>query len=85
MADMNINDYRVFWSAETRKGRLELHGLAAGGKYGVEATVSVDVNDPGEMAMLVDILRNEKPVHFDRASQTFETTQEPTGEGESLK
>ncbi len=85
MADMNIYDYRVFWSAETKQGRLELHGLAAGGKYGVEATVSVDVNDADELHMLVDLLRNEKPVHFDRATQTFETIQEPTGEAEGKK
>ena len=85
MADMNINDYRVFWNAQSKQGRLELHGLAAGGKFGVEDTVSVDVNDPSELRMLVDILRNEKPVHFDRGSQTFETIQEPTGEGEDQK
>lgn len=85
MADMNIHDYRVFWNAQTKQGRLELHGLAAGGKYGTEATVSVDIDDASEMHMPVDLLRNEKPVHLDRGSQTFETIAEPTGPGDEKK
>ena len=82
MTDMKILYYRAIWNARTKQGQLELRGLATGGRLGVEDIVTVEVNDASEMHMLVDILRNEQPVHFDRASQTFETTQEPVGEGE---
>ncbi len=82
MPDMKVFDYRAFWDCQNKSGRLELHGLATGGRYGVDTTITVEVAEPDEMRMLVDLLRNENPVFYDRAAGTLETGQEFVGEGE---
>jgi hypothetical protein len=82
MADIDVRSYRAIWSTQTRRGRIVLGGLTPGGRGVVAVTHEVSVEDASEMHMLVDLLRNEKPVYFDRGTQSFETTKEPIGEGE---
>jgi hypothetical protein len=38
---------------------------------------------PQEMMMLVDLLRNEKPIYYDRKYNLITTGIEPVGEGEN--
>ena len=75
MATLNVVSYVVFWDIDGHFGNIQLNlsdnsGYAIGGQT------------PEEMHMLVDILRNEKPVRFDTASKLLSTTFEPVGEGE---
>ena len=75
MATLNVVSYVVFWDIDGHFGNIQLNlsdnsGYAIGGQT------------PEEMHMLVDILRNEKPVRFDTASKLLSTTFEPVGESE---
>jgi hypothetical protein len=41
------------------------------------------VFDPPEFHAIIDLLRNEKPIYYDRDLKQLCTLEEPSGEGES--
>jgi hypothetical protein len=75
MATFEVKSYVIFWDIDGHFGNIQLNlsnnqGFAIGGQT------------PEEMHMLVDILRNEKPLYFDTTSKLLSTSFEPAGEGE---
>jgi hypothetical protein len=75
MANVNVVSYGVFWDVDGHFGNIQLNlsdnsGHAIGGQT------------PEEMHMLVDILRNEKPVKFDTVAKRLSISFEPVGAGE---
>jgi hypothetical protein len=71
-----IHGYAFFWQAKNNEGTLQLKL-----SNGEGAQVLVDSAQEG--LLLLDILRNEKPVYFDRDNDLIMTGLEPVGEGES--
>ena len=81
MATVSVRYYGGYWDIDDRKGWIGLH-LDNNSYYGLL------VRDPDELRLLLDILRNEKPVHFDTQSRRLKigwgyTNWEKVGEGES--
>ena len=75
MAMIQVTSYVVFWDIDDHRGNIQLNlannqGWAIGGQT------------PDEMHMLVDLLRNEKPIYFDTSSRLLSTSFEPVGEKE---
>lgn len=92
MPFFEIAGYRTEWSVEHSQGKIEV-SFPKGGQsrfaifrpsatFGFE-TVPVSITDVNEMALLLDMLRNEAPIFFDPNTVTFKTgSWEQTGEGE---
>jgi hypothetical protein len=75
MAWTQVNAYYVFWDIDGHSGNIQLNlanntGWAIGGQT------------PDEMHMLVDLLRNEKPIYFEDTQRLLIVGSEPVGEGE---
>ncbi len=75
MAQFDVTSYVIFWDVDGHFGNIQLNlsnntGHAIGGQT------------PQEMLLLVDLLRNEKPVRFDTTSKLLSVGAEPTGEAE---
>jgi hypothetical protein len=75
MATLDVVSYVVFWDIDGHFGNIQLNlsnntGHAIGGQT------------PPEMHMLLDILRNEKPIRFNDVSKLLSTGFEAVGEGE---
>jgi hypothetical protein len=76
MAYKRIIDYQAVWNNDQHKGRiiLKLEGETGQPEMGVF--------DPPEFHAIIDILRNESPLYYDKDLKVLCTLQEPTGEGE---
>jgi hypothetical protein len=75
MAWKLINVYKAYWRQDKNYGFLRLY--YAGG-------VSVlRIESPQEMLLLLDIIRNEKPVWCETVSKAITTGAEPVGEEET--
>ena len=72
---VEIKGYAFFWHAGHNEGSLHLQ-LADGG------STKVHVDSAQEGTLLLDVLRNEKPVFFDPQNELIMTGMEPVGEGE---
>ncbi|ETX07757.1 hypothetical protein [Candidatus Entotheonella palauensis] len=70
-----IIQYAFFWRTEENVGAINL--ALADGSGG-----QVIVDSPAEASLLLDVLRNERPVFYDRANALIMTGLEPVGEGE---
>ena len=75
MATLDVVSYVVFWDIDGHFGSIQLNlsnstGHAIGGQTAPE------------MHMLLDILRNEKPLRFNDVTKLLSTGFEPVGEGE---
>ena len=71
-----IECYKITWHPRDNVGQIHM-GLADG------TGASVPIDSPQEMSMMVDILRNECPVHWDAKHGLLMTGFEPVGEGEA--
>lgn len=76
MASYQVLSYVVFWDIDGHFGNIQLNlsnnsGWAIGGQT------------PEEMMMLVDLLRNEKPIYFIDTTRLLVVGSEPVGEGEA--
>ena len=71
-----IEGYAFFWNARTNEGGLHLRFSGGGGGQ-------VLVDSPQEGLLLLDVLRNEKPVYYDENNGMIMTGLESVGEGES--
>jgi hypothetical protein len=77
--------YSAKWNLNNHSGRINVK-LAAGTLSNPHATVTATLQPqtPEEMQMLVDLLRNEKPIEYDSTSKELWLGEwEVTGEGES--
>jgi hypothetical protein len=75
MALVEVKSYVVHWDVDDHRGNIQLNlannsGWAIGGQT------------PEEMHMLVDLLRNEKPIHCDTIRRSLHLGFEAVGEGE---
>lgn len=72
---LEILNYSFFWRTKDNQGTIQL-ALA----NGQGATLTPQT--PAEAMLLVDILRNEKPVYYCAEHEMLMTGPEPVGEGE---
>jgi hypothetical protein len=75
MALKEVVTYSAVWGFNQHTGSIQLNLADHTG-------ISFPITAPGEMEMLIDILRNEKPVLFDDAFNHLRIRYEPVGEGE---
>ncbi|HYR77553.1 MAG TPA: hypothetical protein VEM96_17185 [Pyrinomonadaceae bacterium] len=75
MALVQVNSYNVFWDIDGHFGNIQLN-LANSTSFAISGQT------PDEMHMLVDLLRNERPIRFDTVTLPLSTAFEPVGEGE---
>jgi len=69
-----ILQYAFFWRPEDNKGCIQL--ALADGTGG-----AVELDSAQEGLLLLDVLRNEKPVYYDATNDLIMTGLEPVGEG----
>ncbi|MEM7132595.1 MAG: hypothetical protein AAF702_40200 [Chloroflexota bacterium] len=67
--------YSFFWRTEDNTGVFQL--ALADGTGG-----SLEPDSPQEAMLLLDVLRNEKPIYYEAEHQLLMTGLEPVGEGE---
>lgn len=77
MPSKQINSYFAAWRASDHRGVLTFYYFD-----GSEGTTR-DL-EAGDFAVLIDLLRNEKPVFGDHATATVHTKIEPTGGSEPV-
>ncbi len=73
---IEVIGYKTFWNATDNHGQLWI-------LFADETGQLFDMETPQEMMMLVDLLRNEKPIYYDRKYNLITTGLEPVGEGEN--
>jgi len=71
-----IKEYQAAWNISTHEGHIHLR--KEDGTWGQPIIVS----DPNEFSVIVDLLRNEKPIFHNEESNLLSTLREPVGEGE---
>lgn len=71
-----IKSYKIIYHQESHSGMIHLH-------MADKTTQHFPFQGEGEAALLLDILRNEKPVFYDKKGELFCTGFEPVGEGET--
>jgi len=76
MAKVKIVAYRASWRWYDEEGSISLKPADAG-------FFSLQVKDPRQFSLMVDLLRNEKPIWWDHDKKSLDTSAEPIGEGES--
>ncbi|MDJ0707239.1 MAG: hypothetical protein QNJ46_28525 [Leptolyngbyaceae cyanobacterium MO_188.B28] len=77
MAYKRILEYQAGLNTDQHRGRII---LKLEGETGMP---EMGVFDPPEFHAIIDILRNEKPLYYDRDLKQLWTLHEPTGEGEN--
>ena len=73
-----IEQYAFYWHYKGNEGYIQL--LLADGTTG-----QVQIDSAAEGSLLLDVLRNEKPVYWDSDHELIMTGLEPVGEGELPK
>ncbi|MBI5561378.1 MAG: hypothetical protein HY894_00790 [Deltaproteobacteria bacterium] len=79
MSVYEIKSYAVTWDYKQRKGKIQ---FIMAGKGNEETVAQVSDLRCEELAVSVDLLRNEKPVYFDTEYHTLHTGLEAVGENE---
>jgi hypothetical protein len=78
--------YKAKWNLNTHSGQIDVKLWAGnlGGNPQSTVTATLQPQTPAEMQMLVDLLRNEKPIDYDSNARLLSLGEwEVTGEGES--
>lgn len=76
-----VGSYQAHWSTQQHKGQIKIQAWFGAG-WGTTA-LTLEVESPEEMLVLVDLLRNEKPIWYDSDGGKIRTGQwEPVGEAE---
>lgn len=78
--------YKAKWNLNSHSGQIDVKLWAGnlGGNPHSTVTVTLQPQTPEEMQMLVDLLRNEKPIEYDSASKELRLGEwEGAGEGEA--
>jgi len=76
MAIHPVVAYNIRWNLDNHRGRIALFD---------QANNQLDdraYQNPDEFQLVVDILRNEKPLRFDDAQNILRTGREPVGDDE---
>jgi hypothetical protein len=70
-----VKNYKAYWRPAMNYGVLTIW---------YDTTFSQQkIESPQEMLILVDLLRNEKPVYFHTVTKAIATAKEPVGEEET--
>jgi len=77
-----VDSYDVKWNEKLNWGMLTFTVVFQAGT-GHDQTTHKIICPADEMALLVDLMRNEAPLYYDPATNVFSTILEPAGEGES--
>ena len=72
-----VNTYYARWSPSRHHGYVIVY-WSGGSKQFPEGSFA----NPAEFQIVVDMLRNEKPVWWDEPTQRLYVSNEPVGEGE---
>jgi len=75
MAMVEITAYSVYWHAATKTGDVRVNLVD-------DTSHTLTDMSAEEIHMLVDLLRNEKPVYYSVERQVVFVAWEPVGEGE---
>ena len=71
-----IDEFRAEWSMTSHKGRIDVRVVdTTGSQWGYLHTLSTE--SPAEMVLLLQLLRDEKPVHFDKETSTVTIGEAP--------
>jgi hypothetical protein len=70
-----VKHYQASWNPVEHKGSVRLLWESGTKLYD-------SITDPAELHAILDLLRNEQPVHFNESGNTLRTRYEPVGEGE---
>ncbi|MEL6615756.1 MAG: hypothetical protein AAFQ43_08465 [Bacteroidota bacterium] len=84
MSDLIVQSYRARWNTREKTGFITLHvfGALPHNPF-LETTQGIEVDDAEEMHLLLDILRNEKPLRYNRSTgELYTSNREPIGEAE---
>lgn len=76
MSKVHIVQYHALWDMDGHFGRIQLRGQ--NGTW----SPTKEFKDPAEFQVILDLLRNERPIYHDIDSDRIGTTIEPIGEGE---
>jgi hypothetical protein len=76
MAGKQVKFYWAAWDADGHFGTLWI-------QTDDNITTQFSLADPTEFAAMVDLLRNEKPLSWDKDKKLLSTYNEEPGEGES--
>jgi hypothetical protein len=76
MAAVKVIDYWAGWDIDGHFGTLTIRTEDFGSSQ-------MTISNPAEFSAVVDLLRNEKPLTFDKTSRVLITYNEPPGEGEA--
>jgi hypothetical protein len=76
MAAKNVKTYWAGWDADGHFGTLNI-------QTDDNMTTIVTLTNASEFAVMVDLLRNEKPLQWDHATKKLTTFNESPGEGEA--
>ena len=71
-----VNDYLVYWNSSQKYGVLHVYHGTSNHSY-------QQIDSPQEMLLLVDILRNEKPIWYHKGAKAIKTGKEKPGEEET--
>lgn len=85
MADTFVQSYTARWNARDHDGSVSLRvfGALAHNPF-LETTYTLHTDDPDEFRVLLDLLRNEKPLRYNTSTKTLYTSMpEPIGEEET--
>ena len=74
---VEVKQYYARWSPTNHNGYVRIY-WDGGSKAFPESSFTT----PVEFQIVVDLLRNEKPVWWDEPTQRLYASQEPVGEGE---
>ncbi len=72
---IEITSYKFVWELDNNEGLMHLKPTGGASKI-------VPIDSPQEASLLLDVLRNEKPVFYDSDNNIILTGLEPVGEGE---
>lgn len=71
------------WIRENLEADIDTHFGEFQIKTDDNIVTPVQVTDPREFAVIIDLLRNEKPLNWDKTIKRLSTYNEPPGDGEA--
>lgn len=74
---VEVKSYYARWSPPRHHGYIQIYWQG-----GSQVFPEASFDSPAEFQIVVDLLRNEKPVWWDEATERLYAHYEPVGEGE---
>ncbi|GAB4315830.1 MAG: hypothetical protein Kow0069_17800 [Promethearchaeota archaeon] len=82
MEFVEVKKYRLRWNVREHSGSISLYWHAPSDPEDQLTGEKFEVTDKLEFMLLVDVLRNEKPVFYFKETGILTTQKEDVGEGE---